>query len=170
MSNISPATPSPSPESANQEWLFYSKLMHQRYHPLSYWDASLNCVYANDGFMQIFGLFPTSIVGISLKNILPNIDAHNLQQLDALHLGKELNFIYEITKGQVKVKSVLLHIYPDLNQQQQAEGFFIQALDVYETLPAEPSNVSQQFLKFVHFSPEPLLILNDQRALEALCR
>lgn len=170
MSNISLAPPSPSPESDNQEWLFYSKLMHQRYHPLSYWDASLNCVYANDGFMQIFGLLPTSITGLSLKNILPNIDPHNLQQLDALHLGKELNFIYEITKGQVKVKSVLLHIYPDLNQQQQAEGFFIQALDVSETLLAEPSNVSQQFLKFVHFSPDPLLILNTDGYVELVSK
>jgi PAS domain S-box-containing protein len=100
---------------------------------IGYWNRELRCEFANEAYVEWFGLSPLSAVGMHLKDLLgEKLFRLNEPYARAALAGKEQRFEREIRKPDGSVGYTDARYIPDPDQSGNVRGFVVLVSDITE--------------------------------------
>ncbi|WP_297839657.1 PAS domain-containing protein [Pseudomonas sp.] len=97
---------------------------------LGYWNADLRCTFANDAYVQWFGLRPEQIIGMHIRDLLgETVFAKNLPYIHAALDGKDQEFERTLSKPDKEIGHTLARYIPH-RVDGKVTGFFVQVSDI----------------------------------------
>lgn len=106
---------------------------------LAYWDRNLNCVFANSAYERWFGVEPTRMVGLNIRDLLgPKLFEQNKPHIDRALMGQQQTF-ERIVPGPNGEKRNSLAFYAPHIVDGDVVGFLVQVSDVSALKKVEAS-------------------------------
>lgn len=93
---------------------------------ISRWDRQMQCQFANKPFLEWFGRTPQDMLTLSLSTLLgASLFEKNLAHIQGVLVGEHQEFERAITRPDGSVGYVLTNYIPDIDQNDQVQGFFV---------------------------------------------
>jgi PAS domain S-box-containing protein len=105
---------------------------------VAYWDAELRCRFANAAYEEWFGRAPSSMLGITLPDLLgPELFARNEPFVRAALEGQRQVFPRSLVKPSGEIGHTLAHYIPDVDASGRTQGVYVLVSDVTALKRAE---------------------------------
>jgi PAS domain S-box-containing protein len=98
---------------------------------IAYWDRDLRCRFANQAYLDWFGMTPEAVIGISIQQLLgAQIFALNEPYIRGALAGHRQEFERTLTKTDKSIGYTLANYIPDFDANGVVNGFFVLVSDV----------------------------------------
>ena len=92
---------------------------------IAYWDKHLICHFANSEYVRWFGIEPSNILGLHLKEVVgESLFFQNLPYIERALVGEPQEFEREIKRPDGSIRYTLVHYLPDSDSKGDINGFF----------------------------------------------
>ena len=98
---------------------------------IAFWGQDLVCQFANDGYLEWFGIPGEAVVGMNMKDLLgPKLFAMNRPSIDGALAGRPQRFTRVLAKADGTSRLMLAHYVPSETPTGQIDGFLAFVTDV----------------------------------------
>ncbi|WP_394788097.1 diguanylate cyclase domain-containing protein [Rhodoferax sp.] len=127
---------------------------------VTYWDRDLRCHFANQPFLEWFGIAAEDVIGSNMQALLgEELFARNEVHVRAVLAGERQQFERTLTKSDGSTGNTLAHYIPDRNTAGEVDGFYALVSDVtyIKTTESELKLAASVF----HNTVDGILAFND---------
>ncbi|MDB5249591.1 MAG: Histidine kinase sensor protein [Segetibacter sp.] len=152
--------------SRNEIGLFVSDQVNSM---LAYWDKNLVCQFANNAYLEWFGLTGEQMAGITLPQLLGPVYEKNLPYIQGVLRGEKQVFERELVTYNNKVAQTLATYFPDAVNG-EVVGFCVHVADITR-LKQEELALKASELKFrgiLENAPDSIVITDDNGVIELI--
>lgn len=98
---------------------------------IAYWDNSLRCRYANNAYLEWFGIAPENVIGMHITELLgERLFKLNEQYIRGALNGKQQRFERALSKADGSTGYTLANYVPDVDESGRVAGFSLLVSDV----------------------------------------
>lgn len=98
---------------------------------IAYWDRALRCHYANNAYLDWFGIAPEAVIGMHMTELLgERLFKLNEQFIGGALDGKQQRFERTLSKADGSIGYTLANYVPDFDESGGVAGFSVLVSDV----------------------------------------